>query len=98
MYGVITLCGPSLHAITGMEHARAASSSSEDEHTSALPASHDDCSICHFLGQMQCSVEPARALSLDVVRIQPADNLPLTFPPAIEPPAGPRAPPSLLSA
>lgn len=92
LYGVMTVCGPALHALPGADHVKASSPEGADRPD--LPTSpHDDCPLCHFLVQAQIAEDCAHVLSTDVVRIQPADDLPLTFPPALDRPSGPRAPP-----
>ncbi len=92
LYGVMTVGGPALHALPGAEHVKVGGTT--DGERSNLPSSsHDDCPICHLLSQSQHTDISTHVLSIDVVRIQPADDPPLTFPPAIERSSGPRAPP-----
>ena len=92
LYGVMILCGPALHSLAGEDHVKVGSSTGGDGPDQ--PASpHDDCPVCHFFGQGQLTGDFALALSLDAVRIQPADDLPITFPPTIDRPSAPRAPP-----
>ena len=93
LYGVMTVGGPALHALPGAEHVETGTSADGDgsDHPTS---SHDDCSICHFLAQGQLAGDSTHVPSIDVVRIQPADDLPLTFPPAVDRPSAPRAPPS----
>lgn len=89
LYGTMTAGGPALHALPGAEHVKSADGDGPDR-----PASSDhDCPICHFLAQGQLAATFTPVLSMDVVRIKPADDLPLTFPAAIARPSGPRAPP-----
>jgi hypothetical protein len=92
LYGVMTACGPALHALPGAEHVKNGSPADGDK--SDHPASpHDDCPICQFSAQGQLAGDSFHVLSMDVVRIQPADDLPIFFPPSIDRPSAPRAPP-----
>jgi hypothetical protein len=93
LYGALTACGPSLHALTGADQVKVGSLGGGDkpEHPAASP--HDDCPICHFFAQSQLAGAFAHSPSLDGVTIQPVDNLPITFPPSIERPSASRAPP-----
>jgi hypothetical protein len=91
LHGVVIVLGPSLHALPGAEHAKGGTPAPGGG--SDPTSSHDDCAICHFLSQAQLSVDPPHFLSIDVVRIKPADDLPLTFRSAPDRPSGPRAPP-----
>ncbi len=92
LYGVMTVCGPALHALPGAGHVKAGSLGGGDgpDHPTR---SHNDCPVCHFLAQVQIAGDSAHAPSMDVVRIQPVDDLPITFPPSIDRPSAPRAPP-----
>jgi hypothetical protein len=92
LYGVLTAFGPALHALPGADEVTKGSPASGDK--SDHPASpHNDCSICHFLAQGQISADFYLVLSMDVVQIQPVDDLPITFPPSIDRLSAPRAPP-----
>jgi hypothetical protein len=92
LYGVMSTCGPVLHALPGSDHSKATSPADQDQ--SGNPKSlHDDCPICHFFGQGQLAGDSAHVLSMDVVCIQPVDDFPITFPPTIDRPSAPRAPP-----
>jgi hypothetical protein len=92
LYGVLTACGPALHALPGADQVKVGSLSGSDKPDQ--PASpHDDCSICHFLAQGQLAGAFAHCPSLDGVRIEPVDCLPITSPPSIDRPSAPRAPP-----
>ena len=92
LYGVMTACGPALHALPGAGHVKNATPAEGDG--SDHPASpHDDCSICFFLAQSQICTDLVQILSMDVVEIRPTDELPSTFPPSIDRPSAPRAPP-----
>lgn len=92
LYGVVTVGGPALHALPGAGHAKAATTADGDG-SERPTSSDDDCPICHFFAQGQLAEDSTHVMSMDVVRIQPADDLPLTFPPAVARSAGPRAPP-----
>jgi hypothetical protein len=92
LYGTMTAGGPALHALPGAELVKAGTP--DDGDGSDRPtSSHHDCPICHFLGQGQLAADPTHVLSMDVVRIKPADDLPLIFPAAVGRPSVPRAPP-----
>jgi hypothetical protein len=98
LYGVVTLSGPALHALPGLGHTYA-SLGTQDE---ASPGKADrdgvsthDCPICHFHAQGQLVDRPDAGPCVEVVRIRPADESPLAFPPALHRPSSPRAPPSL---
>jgi hypothetical protein len=92
LHGVVTVGAPALHALYGAEHVKAGApgDGGGSDHPTSL---HHDCPICHFLAQAQFSVDSQHFLSMDVVRIKPADDLPLTFPAVFDRPSGPRAPP-----
>jgi hypothetical protein len=93
LYGVMTVGGPALHALPGagrVESGALGGVVGADHST----ASHNDCPLCQFLAQGQIAEDHARVLSPDVVRVQPADDLPITFPSSIARPSSPRAPPS----
>lgn len=90
LYGAISLGGPALHALPGETHGKVAPA--EGDAGSGDPTSHD-CPICHVLAHTPLPGDTAHVLSLDVVRVRPADDLPLVFPPAVDRPAAPRAPP-----
>jgi hypothetical protein len=92
LYGAMIVCGPALHSLSGPHDANFGPSSNS-EPSKGPASSHDDCPVCHFLSQGQLSVDPPHFPSMDVVRIKPADDLPLTFPSAPDRPSGPRAPP-----
>ena len=92
LYGAMTVGGPALHALSSTGHAKVGRSADADGPGSPI-SSHHDCPICHFLAQGQLGAASTHVLSMDVVRIKPADDLPLTFPAAVVRPSGPRAPP-----
>ena len=92
LYGAMTAFGPALHALPGADHVKAGSLGGGDRSDRPTTA-HDDCSICHFLAQGQFAVDSAVVLTMDVVRLRPVDDLPITFPPSIARPSAPRAPP-----
>jgi hypothetical protein len=96
LYGTATLGGPALHALVGTDHGPARLASGEGGHADPTDR-HDgaahDCPICHFHAQGQLDVDPAEDRLIDVARIRPTDPHPLTFPPALDRPSGPRAPP-----
>jgi hypothetical protein len=96
LYGVVTIGGPALHALPGFGHGAATLAS----HARNVPAQPDrdgkaphDCPICHFHAQGQLDVAALGDLLVDVVRIRPASPSPLVFPPALDRPSSPRAPP-----
>lgn len=92
LYGAMIVCGPALHSLYGPHDAHFGPSSNS-ESSEGPASSHDDCPVCHFLSQGQLPVDPPHFPLMDVVRIKPADDLPLTFPSALNRPSGPRAPP-----
>jgi hypothetical protein len=92
LYGAMTVGGPALHSLPGAEHVKVDTPADGDGSDRPI-SSHDDCPICHFLAQGQLAADSTHVLSPDVACIQPADDLPLTFPPAVGRSAGPRAPP-----
>ena len=92
LYGVMTACGPALHALLGADHVKAGSLGGGDG-SDRPTTTHNDCPICYFLAQGQIADDSARVLTLDVVRIRPVDDLPITFPASIDRPSAPRAPP-----
>jgi hypothetical protein len=92
LYGAMTVGGPALHALPGVGHAKGGTSADVDG-SDRPTSSHHDCPICHFLAQGQLAADSTHVLSIDVVRIKPTDDLPLTFPAAVDRPSGPRAPP-----
>ena len=93
--GLVTLCGPSLHAIVGLEHgAILVGSGGADEGTSGrLGASHDDCPLCHHAALAAIVVDARGDLALDVVALRPADEPPAPLPSKPDGPSSPRAPP-----
>ncbi len=97
LYGMATLCGPALHALPGFGHAECFGTYHGEGGTDGLPGedttSHGDCPICHFNAQGQIVAEPDFDRCLDVVQVLPPDDPPLVFPPALERPSSPRAPP-----
>jgi hypothetical protein len=96
LYGVITLSGPALHALPGFGH-RSTELASDREaapgHGDQENAAAHDCPICHFHAQGQLLADPDGALSMEIVRIRPADEPQLSFPLAVARPSIPRAPP-----
>lgn len=93
LYGTITVGGPTLHALPGGGDVKVGTPVDDEHGSDRTTSSQHDCPICHFLAQGQLAVDSTHVLSMDVVRIKPADDLPLTFPAAVERPTGPRAPP-----
>jgi hypothetical protein len=97
LYGVVTLCGPALHALPGFAHSVAELSSGGDS-ASGQRGGNDrsthDCPICQFHAQAQYIVSADDECCIDVVRILAPDELPVFWPPAPDQPSGPRAPPS----
>ncbi len=96
LYGVITLSGPALHALPGFGHRAAAFASDRAAapgHGDQDNAAAHDCPICHFHAQGQLIADLDGALSMEIVRIQPADEPQLTYPLAVARPSIPRAPP-----
>ncbi len=89
-YGAMSLCGPALHALPGMGHAKAFD---RGDNSTQLATSHDDCPVCHFLAQGQIGADSDHDLWTDVVRVRPDDDLPLFSLPAPDGPSSPRAPP-----
>ena len=53
-----------------------------------------DCPICQFKSQGQIDIGPVGLVLITLVRPHPTTEPPLFFPPALELPSGPRAPPS----
>jgi hypothetical protein len=96
LYGGVTTIGPALHDLLGSSHSLAKLS---PDHGKAPAQSKGqgqtthDCPICHFLAQGQLDADPHGDMLIDVVRIRPANQSPLFFPPAIDRPSSPRAPP-----
>ena len=96
LYGVITVGGPGLHALPGFGHGSVGLASDDGTapaHADQESASTHDCPICHFHAQGQLVSDPDACPCIDVVRIRPATEAPLAFPPAVDRPSIPRAPP-----
>jgi hypothetical protein len=97
LYGLVTVCGPALHALPGCDHPGQIQSSEQDPGQGAKPkslsSSTDDCPICHFHTQGQFLVTSDRDFCIDVVRIQPADEPPIARSSHILNLSIPRAPP-----
>jgi len=93
LYGAVTVAGPALHALPGAGHVKAGVPGRGD--VSDRPdSSHDDCPVCHFFAQGQITGSSVHVPSLDVLRIQPVDDLPFSFPPPFDRSSAPRAPPT----
>lgn len=96
LYGVITMGGPALHALPGFGHdlSRLASRDNQSPaHADQENAAAHDCPICHFHAQGQIIADPDATSCIEVVRVRPASESPLTSPPAVDRPSIPRAPP-----
>jgi hypothetical protein len=97
LYGLVTVCGPALHALPGCDHPGQVQNSDQDSGHGAKPkslsSSADDCPICHFQTQGQFLVTSDRDFCTDVVRIQPADEPPLAISSPVVSLSIPRAPP-----
>ncbi|WP_165225295.1 DUF2946 family protein [Aquisphaera insulae] len=97
LYAGISLGGAGLHALPGFGHDPASLSSELPKAPGHPAGSHDraadDCPFCHFHAQGQLVADPWGAWLVDVLRIRPADDPPLVFPPALDRPSAPRAPP-----
>jgi hypothetical protein len=93
LYGTITVGGPTLHALPGGEDVKVGTPAHDEGGSDRPTSSQHDCPICHFLSLGQLAVDSTHVLSMDVVLIKPADDLPLIFPAAVDRPSGPRAPP-----
>jgi hypothetical protein len=97
LYGLVTLCGPALHALPGCDHPGQVQDSDKGAGQGARPnslaGSPDDCPICHFHAQGQFLVASDRDLCTDVVRLRPADELPLVVSSPVFRLSIPRAPP-----
>ena len=95
-YGLVTVGGSVLHVLPGLEN-HGASLASEGKKAPAQPDQHNkaghDCPICDFIAQGQLNVDPVETLLVEVVRLHPTTDLPLFFPPALDRPSSPRAPP-----
>ena len=94
LYGVLTACGTALHTLPGADHVEYGSPQKGDgaDHPTGP---HHDCPVCHFFAQGQITADSAQILSMDVVRIQPVDDLPINCLPSIDRPSAPRAPPCI---
>jgi hypothetical protein len=93
LYGTMTVGGPTLHALPGGGDVKVGTPAHDEGGSDRPTSSQHDCPICHFLAQGQLAVDSTHVLSMDVVLIKPADDLPLIFPAAVDRPSGPRAPP-----
>ncbi len=96
LYGLLSVSGPSLHAIPAFDHAKAAhgETTSDPGRPDNLPHPHDDCLVCHFLTLGQIHHDRASQGDSAPVSTQPASELSLLLPQASLLSAHPRAPPS----
>jgi hypothetical protein len=97
LYGLVTVCGPALHALPGCDHPGQVQNADQNPGHGAKPKSlspsTDDCPICHFHTQGQFVVSSDRDFCIDVVRIQPADEPPIARSSHVVNLSIPRAPP-----
>jgi hypothetical protein len=96
LYGAVTVGGPALHALPGLGHDTAGLTSQDRKAPACADpenASTHDCPICHFHAQGQVIANPDAGPCIEVVRIRPATDPPLTAPLAAERLSIPRAPP-----
>jgi hypothetical protein len=93
LFGLVTVCGPALHALPGCDHQGPAQTSDRETKPNSLAGSPDDCPICHFHAQGQFLVASDHDQCTGVVRLRPADEPPLVLPTAVVRPCIPRAPP-----
>src|SRR4051794_28239579 len=95
LHGIASLAGPALHGLPGFNHHSAELSSRDDASgsTDLGRESTDDCPVCQFHHQALFLVDADSHLMVDVVRIRPPAEPPLSLPPALQAAASPRAPP-----
>jgi hypothetical protein len=97
LYGLGTVGGPALHVLPAFDHDRDPLATGDSKAPGPPDRHHKsphDCPICHFKAQGQIDVEPAGLVLIALVRPHPTTAPPLSFPPTLERPSGPRAPPS----
>jgi hypothetical protein len=95
-HGVVTLCGPCLHALPGSSHELGATSRSHfpDDSAQSRRDAADNCLICQFVAQGQLPVEFSTVNSIQGVIELVVPVLPASDTPSLQLPSSPRAPPS----
>jgi hypothetical protein len=78
VFGVVTVCGPALHALPGCAHPGWVQGPDQDSgqgsSSQSLANSPESCPICHFLAQGQYVVGSDRDNCTDIVRTRPIDQ------------------------
>jgi hypothetical protein len=97
-HAIVSICGASLHELTGSSHGLGAESKA---HCPGDPVrsprdSSDNCVICHFVAQGQLPVECDAELLAVAVTELPVPPLPPSRIFHVHVPSSPRAPPALL--
>lgn len=96
LHGISSLAGPALHALPGFNHHPAELSNRDDDASGSNDLgreSTDDCPVCQFHHQALFLIDVDSQLVVDVVRIRPPAEPPLSLPPAPQASPSPRAPP-----
>lgn len=95
-HAMVTLCGPSLHELTGSSHAFGPATHAHRSDTPAQPSrdTGDNCLICHFVAQGQLTVAASCDLSAPLVAPLNIVELPTARPLIHHLAPSSRAPPS----